>query len=81
VRLAELSSIATLAAVVARVKAPTREMKRSFLLMITWFRDNWADVMPYLPLMQLRDGDDRPIDMTREINDRRPRATGHPISP
>jgi hypothetical protein len=79
VRLAELTSVATIAAAVARIKAPSRDTKRSFSLMLTWFRDHWAEVMPYLPLMQLRDTDDRPIDMAREIGDRRPH--GHVNSP
>jgi hypothetical protein len=79
VRLAELTSVATLAAVVARIKVPSRDTKRSFPLMVAWFRDNWAEVLPYLPLMQLRDTDDRPIDMAREIDDRQPH--GHVSAP
>jgi hypothetical protein len=70
VRLHELASVAVIAARLACVPQPKRDTRRHFVLLITWFRENWARVAPWLLCIGLRDEGDRPIDGRREAIDR-----------
>lgn len=68
VRLHELNSIATiLSSLLSGVKEPNRDTKRSLPLLIQWFHDNWDQISPILPCIQLRDENNQVIDGKREI--------------
>jgi hypothetical protein len=68
--LRELRSIAIILSGLTGVLEPNRDVKRSYLLLIKWFKERWSQILPWLPLIQLRDGEDRPIDGRREISER-----------
>jgi hypothetical protein len=66
----ELVSIAVMVSMFAEIRPPSREVKRSVPALIGWFRSEWGRVAPWLAVMQLRDGDDQPIDSSRELSDK-----------
>jgi hypothetical protein len=68
--LAELKSIAAILSAITGFPGPKRDAKRSYILTIKWFKDNWKWVMPWLPLIQLKDADEMVIDGKREMKDR-----------
>jgi hypothetical protein len=68
--LRELRSIAVVLSQLTGLLEPNRDIKRSYVLLIKWFKDHWNQILPWLPLIQLRDGEDRPIDGRREISER-----------
>jgi hypothetical protein len=68
--LRELCSIAIILSQLTGFPKPNRDVKRSYLLLIKWFKDRWDRVLPWLPLIQLRDEENRPIDGKREISER-----------
>jgi hypothetical protein len=70
VSLGELRSIAVIVAMYVNVKPPGREVKRSKLLLISWFADNWPQVAPCLPCIGLRDEELRVVDGRRQLADR-----------
>jgi hypothetical protein len=54
VRQRELSSVATvLCSLIETFPLPTRSEKRSFPLLIRWFEQNWTEIAPFLPLINL----------------------------
>jgi hypothetical protein len=65
-RLHELVSIATVLATYAGCSPPTKKEKRSFILMIKWFYDQWARIAPWVPCVNLRDERGIPITAHRE---------------
>jgi hypothetical protein len=71
VRFTELKSIAVILSMLAQVKPPTREMNRSHVLLMQWYRDSWTDILPFFSAIQLCDHYGVPIDGQREIVDRR----------
>jgi hypothetical protein len=71
ITLRELSTVAELISALADIQPPSRDAKRSFRLMIGWFRARWAAVSRWLPLVHLRDEEDRVIDGTRELAEKR----------
>jgi hypothetical protein len=71
VTLRDLSNIAYVIAQFAALPLPSRNAKRSIPLMIDWFKLHWSAVATWLPLIGLRDENDRPIDSRRELFDRR----------
>jgi hypothetical protein len=70
VTMIELSSIAMVLAETAGIPPPPRVAKRRFLQLLTWFRDCWPSVSPWLPYVQLRDDDGFAIDGRRELFDK-----------
>jgi hypothetical protein len=68
--LRELRSIAVVLSQLTGLLEPNRDIKRSYVLLIKWFKNHWNQILPWLPLIQLRDGEDRPIDGRREISER-----------
>jgi hypothetical protein len=71
VRLTELKSIAVILARLACIKPPTRGMNRSHVLLMEWYRDSWAEILPFFSAIQLCDQYGVPLDGHREIVDRR----------
>jgi hypothetical protein len=69
VTLREISSIAEIVSILARIPGPSREAKRNVAVMMRWFRSNWPLVSGWLPALQLRDKDDRVINGKREIGE------------
>jgi hypothetical protein len=63
----ELRSVAQIISECGGIGRPSRDALRSFRLLLAWFRQNWAAVVPWLALVQLRDNNDCVIDGTREI--------------
>jgi hypothetical protein len=57
----ELVSIATVVASFSGVPLPNRKQKRSLAELTGWYRNNWAFISPFLPLIQLRDEGGRVI--------------------
>jgi hypothetical protein len=55
VRLKEVMSVSTVLSVLAGIPGPSRAMKTSNRLVIASYRDRWLCVVPWLPLVQLRD--------------------------
>jgi hypothetical protein len=51
---------------IAEIAPPDRDTKRGYIPLIKYFRANWAMLSPFLPLVQLRDANDVPIDGRRE---------------
>jgi hypothetical protein len=70
VRLGELRSVALVLASLAHVSAPGRDTNRQYSLLMRWYDRNWTQIAPFLPLVQLRDADGRPIDAHRELAER-----------
>jgi hypothetical protein len=70
VRLGELKSVALILASLADVSAPGRDTNRQYSLLMQWYDRHWARIAPFLPMVQLRDADDRPIDAHREMIER-----------
>jgi hypothetical protein len=70
VRFTELKSIAQVAAALAGVEPPNREMRRHFHLLMQWYRTHMDEIAPFLLLIQLRDARNLPIDGTRELVER-----------
>jgi hypothetical protein len=70
VRLRELRSVAIIVSRLARLPDPSRDVKRSYVLIVKWFAHHWPVVRPWLAVVQLRDADDRLIDGHREMDDR-----------
>jgi hypothetical protein len=68
--LGELKSIAAILSHITGFPGPSRDAKRSYILTIRWFKDNWRWVFPWLPLVQLKDAANRVIDGKREMKDR-----------
>lgn len=62
----ELGSIAIVAATLVGISPPSRAARRSFVLMIKWFQDNWSTLFPVLLVIQLRDENNCVIDARRE---------------
>jgi hypothetical protein len=73
VSLGELRSIAMVIAMLGDVRPPGREVKRSKVLMIKWFADNWQKVAPWLPFIALLDETLAVVDGRRELADRETR--------
>jgi hypothetical protein len=69
-RLCELRSVASVTAALAGLPQPSRTTRRSYALLVAWFKANWAAAMAVLPLLQLRDSDHRVIDGRREMCER-----------
>jgi hypothetical protein len=67
VTLKELCSIACVIALQARIKPPLREVKRSKVLIIKWFIENWDKVAVWLPFVALLDVEEHVIDVQREL--------------
>jgi hypothetical protein len=65
-----LKSIAHVAATLASIPPPNREMKRHFPLLLQWYRKHAGEVAPFLSRIQLRDARNLPIDGTRELVER-----------
>lgn len=66
--LKEYVSIATiLSTLLPQVKEPSRTEKRSFVLLMKWFKENWELIFPVLPFIQLRDENKKVIDGQREL--------------
>jgi hypothetical protein len=71
VRVTELRSIAVVLALIAKIRPPTRAMSRQHSLLLQWYRAHWCEIAPFLPLIQLRDNQNLPIDGNRELVERR----------
>jgi hypothetical protein len=69
VSLRELESLALVIAGCAHIPHPPREARRKFPMLIEWFRRWWHIVCPWLPLVQLRDTRNVPIDARRELTE------------
>jgi hypothetical protein len=67
----ELTSIAVLTSILAHVDPPSRDAKRSIQGLLDWFRSEWAQIVPWLEFIQLRDAYDQPIDGSREQSEKR----------
>jgi hypothetical protein len=70
VTLRELRSIATIVSLIGGLPAPSRNEKRGFRGLVSWFRKNWEGAIAVLPFVQLRDEDDVPIDGIRELHEK-----------
>jgi hypothetical protein len=70
IRLHELRSVAAIVSQMTQIEPPERRAKRSYPLLVKWFKDNWGCVAMVLPLIQLRDAKDRVIDGRREMCER-----------
>jgi hypothetical protein len=67
VRHRELLSVASvLCSLVEPLPLPSRTERRSFPLLIRWFRDNWAAIRPVFPLIHLCDDSRSVINFQRE---------------
>jgi hypothetical protein len=66
----ELQSMAMVIAYFANIPQPSRSEKRNGAQLAKWFQRSWSDIVPWLPLVQLRDVEDRPIDAQREFSDK-----------
>jgi hypothetical protein len=71
VTLRELRSIAVLISSMANLKPPSRDEKRNQSKLLQWFIDYWGFVCPWLSLISLRDSDDRIIDSSRELKEKK----------
>ena len=65
--LSELKAISTILTTFFKVPKPSRDEKRNSTLLLGWFIHNWASIEPVLPLIQLRDENNRVIDGKREM--------------
>jgi hypothetical protein len=70
-RLPELRSIAAIICHLVGIARPSRDMHRSYPLMVKWFAENWAEVSPCLNVVQLMDAEERAIDGSREMAEMR----------
>lgn len=70
VTLTELRSVAEVIVECSGIGPPCRDAKRSFGLLLMWFRRNWAVIVPWLEIIQLRDENDCVVNGTREILER-----------
>jgi hypothetical protein len=70
VRLRELRAIAIVIANLTGLPLPDRNAKREFPFLMAWYRKYWCVIVPRLPLIQLRDEFDVPIDARREAAER-----------
>jgi hypothetical protein len=67
VRHHELLSVArVLCSLAEPTQLLSRAEMRSFPLLIRWFRDNWATIKPFFPLIHLCDGAGSTINFQRE---------------
>jgi hypothetical protein len=71
VRISELRSIASILAFLAGIPPPTRAMNRQHAQLIQWYRAHWRKIAAFLPLVQLRDEQNVPIDGRRELVERK----------
>jgi hypothetical protein len=46
-------------------------MNRQHVLLVQWYRAHWCEIAPFLPLVQLRDEQNTPIDGKRELIERK----------
>jgi hypothetical protein len=69
-RLCELRSIALVVAQIAGIPPPPRSIRRLYSLLVSFFTDHWGAVLPILPILELLDGDHRPIHGRREMSER-----------
>jgi hypothetical protein len=54
-----------------KIPRPPRNAERSYPVLIKWFQDHWDTVGSVLPLVGLRDDDDKPINRRRELLERK----------
>jgi hypothetical protein len=54
----------------ARIPEPSRSQKRHCGKLAEWYRQHWARVQAWLPMIQLRDQGDHVIDGFRELSDK-----------
>jgi hypothetical protein len=66
----ELQSVAIVIANMAEIKGPSRVEKRNCAELVKWFTRSWDTVLSWLPLIQLRDEEDRVIDGCRELSEK-----------
>lgn len=65
--LSELKAVSMILTTFFNVPKPNRDEKRSSTLLLGWFINNWSLIEPFLPLIQLRDKNNRIIDGKREM--------------
>jgi hypothetical protein len=70
VRLRELRSIALVLATPSGLPPPSREAQRRSGMVLAWFREHWAVLLPLLPSVHLCDAQGNPINSARELSDR-----------
>jgi hypothetical protein len=70
VTIRELQSVAEICAGCAGILPPGREAKRSFRVLLQWFRDYWVRISPWLCVIELRDEKGLVIDGQREFMDK-----------
>jgi hypothetical protein len=63
------SIVLVLCSLIDTLPLPTRSEKRSFPLLIRWFELNWAQIEPFLLLVQLRDATLEEINFPRQKAD------------
>jgi hypothetical protein len=66
VRHKELCSVALILSHCFGIQSIPRDARRSYPVLIKWFQDNWNEIRPVLPLIALRDDDNRVINFERE---------------
>jgi hypothetical protein len=69
VTLKELGSVGVLLSSLLDIAPPPRPARRSYVLLLKWFKERWSHILPILPFIQLRDDNDVPIDGQRELLD------------
>jgi hypothetical protein len=67
----ELQSIAVILAHFAGIQAPSRREKRNCGYLVEWYRRYWQEILPWLPIIELRDRSGRVIDGRRELLDKK----------
>jgi hypothetical protein len=67
VRFTELKSIAIILAMLANLKPPNRNMNRQHRQLMKWYEVHWDQIVPFFPIVQLRDEQGLPIDGQREL--------------
>jgi hypothetical protein len=70
IRLHELRSIVAILSQLIQIGPPERKAKRSYPLLVKWFKENWSCVAPVLPFIQLRDAANQVIDGRRQMGER-----------
>jgi hypothetical protein len=54
----------------AQIPEPSRSQKRHCGKLAKWYQEHWAQIQAWLPLIELRDDNDRLIDGYRELSDK-----------
>lgn len=67
ISLFELKSVSTILTSVYNIPKPSRDQKRSSVLLLGWFIENWSYIEPVLPFIHLLDENKVVINGAREM--------------